>query len=73
MLTSPAGGLAEMVTGGGVTTRLSCAVAVLDTGWESATCTVKLEVPTAAGVPEMTPALLRVSPAGRLPELMLHE
>ena len=30
--------------------------------------TVKVEVPLLVGVPESTPALVRVSPAGRMPE-----
>ena len=35
----------------------------------SVTCTVKLDVPAADGVPEMTPVLLLIlSPAGKLPE-----
>ena len=35
----------------------------------SATCTVKLLVPAAVGVPLMTPALLKLKPAGSVPEL----
>jgi hypothetical protein len=38
----------------------------------SVTLTVKLDVPLAVGVPEMTPPLERVSPAGRLPEASDH-
>jgi hypothetical protein len=38
----------------------------------SASRTVKLYVPTAVGVPEITPALLSESPAGRLPEETDH-
>ncbi len=34
--------------------------------------TVKVYLPVAVGVPEITPAALRVSPAGRLPELTDH-
>jgi hypothetical protein len=34
---------------------------------------VKLAVPEAVGVPEITPALERLSPAGRLPEVTDHE
>ena len=38
---------------------------------ESATLKVRLEVPLAVGVPEMTPvAGARLSPAGRLPDVM---
>jgi hypothetical protein len=39
---------------------------------ESATETVKLELPFAVGVPEITPLLDIVSPAGRLPEASDH-
>jgi hypothetical protein len=38
----------------------------------SRTATVKLLVPLAVGVPEITPALESVSPAGRLPEATVH-
>ena len=39
----------------------------------SLTVTVKLDVPVAVGVPEITPvAAARVTPAGRLPELIDH-
>lgn len=36
--------------------------------WLSLAVTVKLNVPTACGVPEMTPAVERVSPGGSVPE-----
>jgi hypothetical protein len=39
----------------------------------SLTIAVKLEVPTAVGVPEIVPVVAaRVSPVGRLPELIDH-
>jgi hypothetical protein len=39
----------------------------------SVTVAVKFEVPVAVGVPEMVPLVAaRVSPAGRLPEVMDH-
>ncbi len=39
----------------------------------SVTVAVKLEVPVAVGVPEMVPLVAaRVSPGGRLPEVMDH-
>jgi hypothetical protein len=39
----------------------------------SLTLTVKLEVPVAVGVPEMAPVeAVRVSPAGRLPDVIVH-
>ena len=34
--------------------------------------TVKVYLPVAVGVPEITPALLRVSPVGRLPDVTDH-
>ena len=39
---------------------------------ESATCTVKVDVAAVVGVPEMTPALLRLRPVGRLPEVTVQ-
>jgi len=39
---------------------------------ESATCTEKVEVAAVVGVPEMTPALLRLRPAGKLPEVTVQ-
>jgi hypothetical protein len=48
------------------------AVLVLDC--ESVTFTVKLEVPAAVGVPEITPvAELRVRPPGKLPDVTVHD
>ena len=49
------------------------AVAVIGVLSESATCTTKFAVPGSEGVPDMAPVLaLNDSPAGRLPEAMLH-
>jgi hypothetical protein len=39
---------------------------------ESVTVTVKVEVPGVVGTPVITPAELRVSPPGRLPEVTAH-
>lgn len=39
---------------------------------ESVTCAVKVEVPAAVGVPEMTPAVEMLRPAGSVPLLMLQ-
>jgi hypothetical protein len=39
---------------------------------ESATCTVKAEVPPTVGVPEIEPSPPKLSPAGSEPELGLH-
>ncbi len=55
-----------VATEGGVpTTMLRLAVAVSASA--SVARTVKLSVPDALGVPEIAPAALRLSPAGRLP------
>jgi hypothetical protein len=50
----------------------SCCVAVCAGDPLSDTDTVKLELPAAVGVPEITPALDRDSPAGRLPDVTDH-
>jgi hypothetical protein len=39
---------------------------------ELVACTVKLKVPGIVGFPDITPALERLSPAGRLPDDMLQ-
>ena len=41
-------------------------------GVVSVTCTVKLDVPAAVGVPEITPAVLNERPAGSAPLSRLH-
>jgi hypothetical protein len=52
---------------------LRAAVAVALGVAESWTWTVKLDVPVAVGVPEMTPvAVFKVKPAGSAPEMMLQ-
>jgi hypothetical protein len=48
--------------------RLRGCVAVWGVDSESCAWTVKLLTPAAVGVPENTPALLKVIPAGRVPE-----
>ena len=70
----PAGRLEVVIdTGAGPTTMLRLAVEVSGVLSESLTPIVKLEVPAAVGVPEMTPVLaLSDRPAGKLPVLMLH-
>jgi hypothetical protein len=50
----------------------SCVLAVCWGDPLSATVTVKVDVPLDVGVPEMTPALESVRPAGRLPDETLH-
>jgi hypothetical protein len=39
---------------------------------ESATCTVKFAVPAVVGVPEISPLVDRVRPAGKLPATSDH-
>jgi hypothetical protein len=56
-----------IASGAGLTVRLSCFVAVSEGLPESATWTVKVDVPVAVGVPEITPPL-RVKPLGSAPE-----
>jgi hypothetical protein len=49
------------------------AVAVVGVPSESATCTTKFAVPGSEGIPDMAPVpAFNDSPAGRLPEVMLH-
>jgi hypothetical protein len=50
----------------------SCAVALSAGDALSVTATVKLAVPAAVGVPEITPALESVRPAGKLPVAIDH-
>jgi hypothetical protein len=50
----------------------SCAEAVAAGDSLSVTDTVKTDVPLVVGVPEITPALDNVNPAGRLPEAIDH-
>lgn len=59
-----------MFSPGGTTVIDSGADAVCDP--LSFTATVNVDVPVAVGVPEITPALDIVSPAGRLPEAIDH-
>jgi hypothetical protein len=52
---------------------LRLAVAVDEGVAASVTCTLKLDVPVAVGVPEITPvAVFNVRPAGKLPEVRAH-
>src|ERR1700686_5226081 len=61
-----------MARGAGLTVMLSCFVAVSAGLPESATWTVKVDVPVAVGIPEITPLLFRLNPVGSLPEAKLH-
>jgi len=68
----PPGSVVVVTVSAAFTVMLRLAVAVTAVGLvESATLTVKFEVPLAVGAPEMAPVLVfRVSPAGRLPTLI---
>jgi hypothetical protein len=59
-----------IVNAAGLIAMPSCLVAVVPL--VSCTCTVKLAVPGAVGVPEITPAPLTLSPAGGEPPLTDH-
>jgi hypothetical protein len=61
-----------MARGAGLTEMLSCFGAVSAGLPESATWTVKVDVPVAVGVPEITPPPLRLTPLGSVPEAKLH-
>jgi hypothetical protein len=63
-----------MLSGATLTVMLRLALLVLGVGVsESVTVTVKFDVPVLPlGVPEITPALLKLKPAGRLPEVTAH-
>jgi hypothetical protein len=56
-----------ILTGGGAILIDRFTLALWAGELESVTVAVKLEVPVAVGLPEITPELLRLSPAGRLP------
>ena len=65
----PLGKEVVVIEGVAPTVRLSALVAASE--WASVTCTVKLAVPVAVGVPVILPDLgARVSPAGKLPEMI---
>ncbi len=73
VLAVPAGSEAEIVNAGdaGAATTSDRATDLVCTGLdESVTLKVRLEVPLAVGVPEIRPVAVRVSPAGRLPDVM---
>jgi hypothetical protein len=60
------------VLGAAATVIDSCADAVCAGDPLSFTATVNVEVPVPVGVPEITPALERFRPAGRLPDAIDH-
>jgi hypothetical protein len=63
--------VAVVITGAAFTTILNACVSL--TPFASVTCTVKLNVPVAVGLPEITPVpLFKLNPAGKLPENRLH-
>jgi hypothetical protein len=61
-----------MISPAAFTVTDSCADAICAGDPASVTETVNVELPLAVGVPEITPALDSVSPAGRLPDAMDH-
>jgi hypothetical protein len=58
--------------GAGLIVMLSCCCAESGVGAESVTATVKVDVPEAAGVPEIAPELLSDRFAGRDPPATLQ-
>ena len=71
----PASEVVVTLSVGALTAMLRLAVVVAFAGvCESVKVTVKLEVPVKVpvGVPEITPALLKFKPAGKLPAVLLH-
>jgi hypothetical protein len=60
----------EIISAGPFTVRLSALVADADA--LSVTFTVKLNVPAAAGVPDIAPAAIRLNPPGKLPDSIDH-
>jgi hypothetical protein len=62
-----------VATVNGVTiVMLSCSVAFWGVASASATCAVKVAVPAADGIPEINPLLLKLNPAGKVPEATLQ-
>jgi hypothetical protein len=61
----------EVIAGLTRTVRLAVAVWAVGVA-ESVTVTVKLKVPKAVGVPERTPPVLKVNPAGSAPDVIVH-
>ncbi len=71
----PASEVVVTFSGGALTAMLRLAVVVAFVGvCESVRVTVKVEVPVnvPVGVPKITPALLKLKPAGKLPAVLLH-
>ncbi len=71
----PASVVVVTLKGGALMVMLKLAVFVALAGvCESVRVTVKFEVPVKVpvGVPEITPMLLKVKPAGKLPAVLLH-
>ena len=74
LMLPPTSDVVVTVSGAVLTVMLRLAVVLTGVGvCESVTCTVKFEVPSGpVGVPEITPALLKLNPAGKLPAVTLH-
>ena len=70
----PGNGDAVVIVGAGAMVSAAASVVFDTTVALSLTCTVKLKVPeVVTGVPLKTPALLRVSPLGKIPSLTVQE
>jgi ABC-type Fe3+-hydroxamate transport system substrate-binding protein len=73
-MTPPGSEVVVTLNGATVTVMLKLALLLAGVGvCESVTVTAKFEVPVVPlGVPEITPALLKVRPAGKLPDVRLQ-
>jgi len=73
-MTPPTSEVVVTLSGAKLTVMLKLAALVAGVGvCESVTVTVKLEVPVVpVGVPEITPALLKLKPAGKFPAVLLQ-
>jgi hypothetical protein len=71
-LTTPEGRVVVVMTSSGLMVMVNACFAVWGGVPESVAVTVKFVVPAAVGVPEMSPAPLRVNPAGSFPVVTLQ-
>ena len=66
----PGGNVVDAIDRGPATVRVKAFCAVLEL--PSVRFTEKLKVPEEAGVPPISPALVKVRPLGREPEVTIH-
>jgi hypothetical protein len=72
-MTPPKSEVVVTLNGATLTVMLRLALLLAGVVSESVTVTVKFEVPVVPlGVPEITPALLKLKPAGKLPDVRLQ-